>query len=78
MVLDYMKKEIYVMEIKELERYIEKKILVVLTDGRKIIGEFDSVAPDYDTESGKDELELFVGGIYITVPIDEVKNIKMV
>ena len=55
-----------------------KKILVVLTDGRKIIGEFDSVAPDYDTESGKDELELFVGGIYITVPIDEVKNIKMV
>ena len=37
----------------------------MLTDGKEIVGEFDSVAPDYDTESGKDELEISIDGIYI-------------
>lgn len=63
---------------KDFEKYIEKKVLVMLTDGRGIAGELDSIAPDYDTESGKDELELFIEGAYIVVPIDEVKSIKTI
>nr|DAX90657.1 MAG TPA: Protein of unknown function (DUF2642) [Caudoviricetes sp.] len=63
---------------KDFEKYIEKKVLVMLTDGRGIAGELDSIAPDYDTESGKDELELFIEGAYIAVPIDEVKSIKTI
>ena len=63
---------------KDFEKCIEKKVLVMLTDGRGIAGELDSIAPDYDTESGKDELELFIEGAYIVVPVDEVESIKMV
>ncbi len=48
---------------KDFEKYIDKKVLIMLTDGRGFAGELDSVAPDYDTESGKDELELFMGGV---------------
>lgn len=63
---------------KDFEKYIEKKVLVMLTDGRGIAGELDSIAPDYDTESGKDELELFIEGAYIVVPVDEVESIKTI
>lgn len=62
---------------KDFERYIDKKVLIMLTDGRGFAGELDSVAPDYDTESGKDELELFIDGAYIVVPVDEVKSIEI-
>lgn len=63
------------MVIKDFEKYIDKKVLIMLTDGREVVGELDSITPDYDTESGKDELELFIEGAYMTVPIDEVKHI---
>lgn len=66
------------MILKDLKKYIDKKVLVMLSDGRDVIGELDSIAPDYDTESGKDELELFIEGVYIVVPIDEVKSIKTI
>lgn len=66
------------MTLKDLKEYIDKKVLVMLADGRDVIGELDSIAPDYDTESGKDELELFIEGAYIAVPIDEVKSIKTI
>lgn len=62
---------------KDFEKYIDKKVLIMLTDGRGFAGELDSVAPDYDTESGKDELELFMDGAYIVVPVDEVKSIEI-
>lgn len=62
---------------KDFEKYIDKKVLIMLTDGRGFAGELDSVASDYDTESGKDELELFIGGAYIVVPVDEVKSIEI-
>lgn len=62
---------------KDFEKYIDKKVLIMLTDGRGFAGELDSVAPDYDTESGKDELELFIGGAYIVVSVDEVKSIEI-
>ena len=35
---------------KDFEKYIDKKVLIILTDGRGFAGELDSVAPDYDTE----------------------------
>lgn len=70
--------KVHDMIAKDFEKYIEKKVLVMLTDGRGIAGELDSIAPDYDTESGKDELELFIEGAYIVVPVDEVESIKMV
>ena len=64
------------MVIKDFVKYIDKKVLIMLADGREVVGELDSIAPDYDTESGKDELELFIEGAYMTVPIDEVKSIN--
>ncbi|WP_270302274.1 hypothetical protein [Baileyella intestinalis] len=65
------------MMTKDFEKYIDKKVLVMLSDGRGIVGELDSIAPDYDTESGKDELEIFVEGAYIVVPVDDVESVKI-
>ncbi len=62
---------------KDFEKYIDKKVLIMLTDGRGFAGELDSVAPDYDTESGKDELELFMDGAYVVFPVDEIKSIEI-
>lgn len=63
---------------KDFEKYIDKKVFVMLTDGRGIAGELDSVAPDYDTGSGKDELELFIDGAYVVVPVNEVMSIEII
>lgn len=66
------------MQTNDFEKYMDKKVHVICTDGQSIIGELDSVAPDYDTESGKDELEIFIEGVYLVIPIDEVEYIEIV
>ena len=63
------------MTTKEVEDYIDKKIRVEVLDGDVLFGELDSIAPDYDTETGEDEIELFVGTHYVCEPISLIKSI---
>lgn len=63
---------------KDFKEYIDKKVRVTFMDGQEIVGELDSIAPDYDTETGKDEIEIFVSGVYITAPVDEVKKVDII
>lgn len=67
------------MKTEDFEKYLEKKIRVKFVDGQELVGELDSVVPDYDTESGKDEIELFVGGQkpYVLAPVDEVDSVEI-
>ncbi len=65
------------METLDLKKYIDKKVRVIFTDGQTLHGDFTSIVPDYDTDSGKDEMELYIGGAFIQTPIDEVKSISL-
>ena len=66
------------MKAKDFEKFIEKEVSITFDDGDILHGELSSIIPYYDTESGKDEIELYIGGAYIAEPIDRVKEIRII
>lgn len=52
-----------------------KKVSLSLIDGKEFEGVFTSLIPDYDTDSGKAEVEIFSDHTYFVIPIDEVETI---
>ena len=66
------------MKKTDFKKYIGKKVSIVFDDGDVLSGELSSIVPDYDTESGKDEIELYIGGAFITEPIDRVTEIRII
>lgn len=59
------------MKDEDLAPYFEKKVSLSL----KFEGVFTSLIPDYDTDSGKAEVEIFSDHTYFVIPIDEVETI---
>ena len=62
------------MKDEDLAPYFEKKVSLSLIDV-KFEGVFTSLIPDYDTDSGKAEVEIFSDHTYFVIPIDEVETI---
>ena len=62
------------MKDEDLAKYIKKKVSLSLIDV-KFEGVFTSLIPDYDTDSGKAEVEIFSDHTYFVIPIDEVETI---
>lgn len=63
------------MKDEDFAPYFEKQVSLSLIDGKKFEGVFTSLIPDYDTDSGKAEVEIFSDHTYFVIPIDEVKTI---
>lgn len=60
---------------KEIEEYIGKNVIVTDTRDKKFRGTITNTEPEFDTESGKEEIELYTGKVYYGIPLDEIKNI---
>lgn len=63
------------MKDEDLAPYFEKKFHYLWLIGKKFEGVFTSLIPDYDTDSGKAEVEIFSDHTYFVIPIDEVETI---
>ena len=60
---------------KEIEEYIGKNVIVTDTRDKKFRGTITNTESEFDTESGKEEIELYTGKVYYGIPLDEIKNI---
>lgn len=74
-VLDYPSKKEAVMKYEIIEKFIDKKVILTDIDGKMFRGVITNTESEFDTLSGKPEVELYTGKIYIGIPFDEIENI---
>lgn len=63
------------MKYEIIEKFINKKVILTDIDGKKFRGVITNTESEFDTPSGKPEVELYTGKIYIGIPFDEIENI---
>lgn len=62
------------MEYENLKPFIEsgKKVVVKTVDDNLFSGIITNTESEFDTESGKEEIELFTGKVFYGIPLDEI------
>lgn len=63
------------MTYEEIKDYIGKKAVVTIKNGKKFKGVITNTESEFDTASGKEEIELDVGKAFYGIPIDEIKTV---
>lgn len=63
------------MTYKEVKKYIGKNVILTDIDGQKFRGVITNTESKFDTESKKEEVELYTGKIYVGIPLDEIESI---
>lgn len=63
------------MTYEEIKDFIEKKVILTDIDGQKFIGIITNTESQFDTPSGKEEIELYTGKVFYGIPFDEIKTI---
>ena len=62
------------MTYDQLEKFLGKKVVVTYMDGRHFRGVFTNTESEFDTASGKDEIELDAGTFCYGHPLDEITD----
>lgn len=63
------------MTYDDIKDYIGKKVVLTDIDGKKFRGVITNTESEFDTESGKEEIELDTEKIFYGIPIDEIKSV---
>lgn len=66
------------MTYEEIKDYIGKKVVLTDIDGQKFKGVITNTESEFDTTSGKEEIELYTGKVYYGIPFDEIKSIMVI
>lgn len=64
------------MEMADFKDLFFKKIAVTLKSGETVAGLLTGVENDFDTSSGKDEIELAIGEYDLALEIDEIETVE--
>lgn len=63
------------MTYEEIKDFIGKEVILTDIDNQKFNGIIFNTESEFDTPSGKEEIEMRVGNIWYGIPFDEIKNI---
>lgn len=66
------------MSYEEIKEYIGKNVVLTDIDGKKFRGVITNTESEFDTGSGKEEVELYTGKIFYGIPFDEIKSIMKI
>lgn len=64
-----------------LYEYMDKNVIIAFEDQKVLMGRVVGYEPDFDTDSGEDEIDLFVQEVpdcYVVIKESEIKSIKEV
>lgn len=64
------------MTYEELTKFLGKTVLVTYMDGRQFQGVFTNTESEFDTASGKEEIELDVETFCYGIPLDEITDME--
>ena len=62
----------------EIKEFIGKKVVLTDIDGQKFRGVIFNTESEFDTPSGKEEIEMRVKDAWYGIPFDEIKSILAV
>jgi len=63
------------MSYDEIKDFIGKDVILTDVDGKKFKGKIYNTESEFDTSSGKEEIEMKVGSAWYGIPFDEIKSI---
>lgn len=63
------------MTYDDIKGFIGKQVIVRDIDGNRIKGLLTNTESEFDTSSGKEEIEIDAGKVFYGVPIDEIEKI---
>lgn len=63
------------MTYEKIKDFIGKKVILIDIDNQKFKGIITNTESEFDTTSGKEEVELDTGKVFYGIPFDEIKSI---
>lgn len=63
------------MTYDDIKGFIGKQVTVRDIDGNRIKGLLTNTESEFDTSSGKEEIEIDAGKVFYGIPIDEIEKI---
>ena len=63
------------MTYEKIKEFIGKQVVIRDIRGKSFKGIITNTESEYDTSSGKEEVEIDAGKVYYGVPIDEIEKI---
>lgn len=63
------------MTYDDIKGFIGKLVIVQDIDGNRIKGIITNTESEFDTSSGKEEIEIDAGKVFYGVPLDEIEKI---
>lgn len=66
------------MVYEEIKPYIGKKVILTDIDNQKFRGIIFNTESEFDTSSGKEEIEMRVNDVWYGIPFDEIKSIILI
>ena len=63
---------------EEIKDFIGKKVVLTDIDGQKFQGVIFNTESEFDTSSGKEEIEMRVKDVWYGIPFDEIESILTV
>lgn len=66
------------MTYEEIKDFIGKKVVLTDIDGQKFQGVIFNTESEFDTSSGKEEIEMRVRDVWYGIPFDEIESILTV
>lgn len=64
------------MELEQVKKYIDEKVIVTVKSGRQFQGTLTNIESEFDTESGKEEIELYGEDVSYGIPIEDIDIIS--
>lgn len=66
------------MTYEEIKEFIGKKVILTDIDDQKFLGIIFNTVSEFDTSSGKEEIEMRVKNVWFGIPFDEIKSIMII
>ena len=63
------------MTYEEINEFLRKQVIVRAVGGKRLKGIITNTEREYDTSSGKEEIELDAGKVFYGIPLDEINDI---
>ncbi len=62
------------MTYDSIKGMLGKEVIVTNIDGKHFKGKFTNTESEFDTESGKEEVEIDTGVVFYGIPLDDIKS----
>jgi hypothetical protein len=65
------------MTYADMQKYFEKRVMITTLEDEVFVGTVTGFDDALDTDSGNDEVELFIEKYFVCIEIPDVKSVKI-